>query len=250
VGLTGGIGSGKSTVAAGLARRGAGVVDADAIAREILEPEGAAYQQVVDHFGTGIVAPDGRIDRRALARAAFQDPEALDALNRLTHPVIGAIMAERMDEAAADHDVVVLDIPLLTIATKDRFQFGAIVVVDTPEDVAVARLMEQRGFTEADAWARVRAQISREERRGLADQVLDNRAGREVLEGEIDRLWAWLQDRAATAGAGADSTGPGVAGADSTGPEVAGPGEARAELAGTGRSPIDATGTDGAASSD
>jgi dephospho-CoA kinase len=212
VGLTWGIGSGKSTVAAGLARRGAGVVDADAIARQILEPDGAAYQRVVDHFGPGIVAPDGRIDRPALARAVFHDSEALDALNRLTHPVIGAVMAERMDEAAADHDVVVLDIPLLTIATKDRFEFGAIVVVDTPEDVAVARLMEQRGFTEADAWARVRAQISREERRGLADQVLDNRAGREDLEGEIDRLWAWLQDRAVTAGAGADSAGPDVAG--------------------------------------
>jgi dephospho-CoA kinase len=213
----------------------------------------------VDHFGPGIVAPDGRIDRPALARAVFHDSEALDALNRLTHPVIGAVMAERMDQAAADHDVVVLDIPLLTIATKDRFEFGAIVVVDTPEDVAVARLMEQRGFTEADAWARVRAQISREERRGLADQVLDNRAGREDLEGEIDRLWAWLQERAATAGAGADS-----AGADSAGPDVAGevaspqvaspdaasPDEARADLVGTGRSPMDPAGTDGAAPPD
>jgi dephospho-CoA kinase len=107
-------------------------------------------------------------------------------------------MAERMVEAATDHAIVVLDIPLLTIATKDLFRFGAIIVVDTPEEVAVARLVDQRGFTEPDARARLAAQISRDERRRLADRVIDNRTGREELEAEIDQLWRWLQDRAAT----------------------------------------------------
>ncbi|HET6963573.1 MAG TPA: dephospho-CoA kinase, partial [Acidimicrobiales bacterium] len=189
VGLTGGIGSGKSTVAAGLARRGAAVVDADAISRQIMEPGGAAYGPVVERFGPSILGPDGRIDRPAVAALVFNDPQALAELNALTHPVIGQVMAERMTEAAARAEVVILDIPLLNIATKDRFTFGAIVVVDTPEDLAVERLVAQRGFTEDDARARIAAQISREERRSLADLVLDNSGSREALEAEIDRAW-------------------------------------------------------------
>ena len=200
VGLTGGIGSGKTTVAAGLAARGAAVVDADEISRRILEPDGEAYEAVVDRFGPGVVGDGGRIDRPALAAVVFGDPVALADLNGLTHPVIGKVMAEQMAEAAATHEVVVLDIPLLSIATKDLFQFGAIVVVDTPEDVAVSRLVAQRGFTEDDARARVAAQISRDERRALADLVLVNAGDRDALEAEIDRAWAWLEERAATPG--------------------------------------------------
>lgn len=197
VGLTGGIGSGKSTVASGLAGRGAVVVDADAISREIMEPGGAAYGPVVERFGPSIVGADGRIDRPAVAALVFHDPDALSALNSITHPVIGQVMAERMAEAAARAEIVILDIPLLNIATKDRFTFGAIVVVDTPEDVAVQRLVGQRGFAEEDARARISAQISREERRSLADLVLDNSGSREQLESEIDRAWEWLQGRSA-----------------------------------------------------
>ena len=197
VGLTGGIGSGKSTVAAGLAERGAAVIDADAISREILEPGGPAYQPVVDRFGPGVVRADGTVDRPALAAAVFGDPDALADLNDLTHPVIGRVMGERMLQVASEGRIVVLDIPLLNIATKAQFQFGAVVVVDTPEDLAVARLVEQRGFTETDALARVAAQISREDRCRLADVVLDNHGDRIALEGEIDRVWAWLEERAA-----------------------------------------------------
>jgi dephospho-CoA kinase len=203
VGLTGGIGSGKSTVASGLAARGAAVVDADAISWEIMEPGGRAYDPVVERFGPGIVGPDGRIDRPALAAIVFNDAAALAELNALTHPAIGAVMAERMAAAAADAAIVVLDIPLLNIATRDRFQFSAIVVVDTPEDVAAARLVGQRGFTEDDARARIAAQISREERRSLADFVVDNSGDRDALEAEVDRLWDWL-----TAKAGPDGTRP------------------------------------------
>jgi dephospho-CoA kinase len=197
VGLTGGIGSGKSTVAAGLARRGAAVVDADAISREIMEPGGLAYGPVIERFGPGIVQADGRIDRPALAARVFGDPAALADLNGLTHPAIGQLLAERTEQAAATAAIVVLDIPLLNIATRDRFPFGAIVVVDTPEEVAISRLVEQRGFSEADARARVAAQISRQERRGLADLVIDNRGDRAALEVEIDRAWIWLEERAA-----------------------------------------------------
>jgi dephospho-CoA kinase len=199
VGLTGGIGSGKSTVAAGLSTRGAGVVDADAISREIMEPDGAAFGPVVERFGSSVVGPDGRIDRPAVAARVFSDPAALADLNGITHPIIGRVMAERMAEAAAHSEIVVLDIPLLNIATKDRFTFAAIVVVDTPEDIAVERLVSQRGFSEEDARARRAAQISRQERCALADVVVDNSGTRENLETEIDRAWAWLTARAAEA---------------------------------------------------
>jgi dephospho-CoA kinase len=197
VGLTGGIGSGKSTVAAGLVRRGAAVVDADAISREIMEPGGLAYGPVIERFGPGIVQGDGRIDRPALAALVFGDPAALADLNGLTHPAIGRLMAERTEQAAATAAIVVLDIPLLNIATRDRFQLGAIVVVDAPEEVAISRLVEQRGFTDSDARARVAAQISRQERCGLADLIIDNRGDRAALEAEMDRAWAWLQEQAA-----------------------------------------------------
>ena len=199
VGLTGGIGSGKSTVAAGLAARGAGVVDADAISRQIMEPGGAAFGPVVERFGASVVGPDGRIDRPAVAALVFSDPVALADLNGITHPIIGQVMAERMAAAAAHSEIVVLDIPLLNIATKDLFTFAAIVVVDTPEDIAVERLVTQRAFTEEDARARIAAQISRQERCSLADLVLDNSGTRENLEAEIDRAWAWLTRRAEAA---------------------------------------------------
>ena len=198
VGLTGGIGSGKSTVAAGLSERGAAVVDADAISRQIMEPGGEAYGPVVDHFGPSIVGPDGRIDRPAVAALVFNNPDALKELNDLTHPVIGRVMAEKMAEAASSR-IVVLDIPLLSIATKDRFSFGAIVVVDTPEDLAVQRLVAYRGFTEEDARARIAAQMGRAERRVLADLVIDNSGDRAALEGEVERAWVWLELKAQAA---------------------------------------------------
>jgi dephospho-CoA kinase len=199
VGLTGGIGSGKSTVARGLAQRGAAVVDADRVGREILEPDGAAYQAVVDRFGSGIVRPDRSINRPVLAAAVFGDPAALADLNALTHPVIGRIMAEQAQELGTSHRIVVLDVALLSILTKDLFRLAAIIAVDVPEDVAVARLVRDRGFAEEDAWARVAAQISREDRRQAVDLVLDNSGDEAALEREIDRAWAWLQDRASQA---------------------------------------------------
>lgn len=196
VGLTGGIGSGKSTVAAALAARGAAVVDADAISREIMEPGGLAFGPVVERFGPGILNGDGSVNRPAVASLVFGDPEALAALNAITHPLIGQVMAERMAEGAERSRIVVLDIPLLNIATKDRFTFSAVVVVDAPEEVAVGRLVSQRGFSEEDARARIAAQMSREERRKLADLVIDNSGDRANLDAEIERAWSWLSGRA------------------------------------------------------
>src|ERR1700760_2012768 len=139
--LTGGIGSGKSTVAEAFAKRGAVIVDADAIGREILEPGGLAYQPVIDHFGGTVVRPDGSINRPALAAAVFNDPGALADLNRLTHPVIARVMEDRVAEADEPGRIVILDLALMTIAEKARFQVAAVIVVDTPEEVAVQRLV-------------------------------------------------------------------------------------------------------------
>jgi dephospho-CoA kinase len=196
VALTGGIGSGKSTVAAALREHGAAIVDADAIGREILEPGGASYESVIARFGSGVVGADRRINRGAVAGIVFSDPAALADLNGLTHPAISRIMGERAREAGATHRLVVFDVALLHLAT-DHFDLGAIVVVDVLEDIAVKRLMEHRGFTEGDARARVASQIGRPERIAQADLVIDNSGDRAALEAEVDRAWTWLEERAA-----------------------------------------------------
>jgi dephospho-CoA kinase len=199
IGLTGGIGSGKSTVAGFLADRGAGVVDADAIAREVVEPGGPAYDAVVGRFGRGILAGDGTVDRAALAAVVFSDARALSDLNGITHPVIGAVMSERL--ASLDHaatSVAVAVIPLLRPAHVAALGLSAVVAVDCPTEVAVRRLVGTRGMDEADARARVAAQASREERLALADYVLDNGSTREHLLAGVERLWGWLEGLAGT----------------------------------------------------
>src|SRR5438034_8174350 len=136
-GLTGGIGSGKSTVSELLARHGAVIVDADVIARQVVEPGGPAYQQLVDRFGPDVVMPDGAVDRPALAAVVFNDPAALADLNAIIHPAVGAVIGARLSaEAASDH-VVILDVPLLV--ESKRSSAAAVIVVDCPEEVAVAR---------------------------------------------------------------------------------------------------------------
>ena len=192
VGLTGGIGSGKSTVSGLLAQRGAAIIDADLIAREVVEPGGLAYAGVIERFGPGIVTADGTIDRPKLAEVVFADPDARRDLNGLTHPAVGAVMAERLAAHRDTGDIVVLDIPLLAEGGRDRYGLAGVIVVDTPVDVAVRRLVDHRGFTEADARARVAAQVTREARRAIADVVIDNAGSLADLEAEVDRAWAWL----------------------------------------------------------
>lgn len=197
MGLTGGIGSGKSTVADLLVERGAVLIDADRIAREVVEPGGPAYGPLVDRFGPGILAPDGTIDRPALAAVAFADADALGALNAITHPAIGAVMTERRAAQAGTDHVVVLDVPLLKPAHRALLELDVVVVVDCPVHVALARLVEQRGMDEADAKARIAAQMTREERLEGADFVIDNGGERGALEAEVARVWAALEARAA-----------------------------------------------------
>lgn len=195
LGLTGGMGSGKSTVAALLVERGAVVIDADRIAREVVAPGGAAYQPLIDTFGPGIVAADGTIDRAALAAVAFASPESLADLNAITHPAISVVMLERRDaEKDTDH-VVVLDIPLLKTIHRELLALEAVIVVDTPVDLALARLVEQRGFTREDAEARMAAQPSRDDRREGADYLIDNSSDREHLVAEVDRVWREIAAR-------------------------------------------------------
>ena len=195
--VTGGIGSGKSTVSARLAARGAPVVDADLVAREVVAPGGPAHQPLLERFGPGIRAADGTLDRPALAAIAFNDPAALADLNAITHPAIGAEVLRRLQALEAHRGPVVLDIPLLDASTIALYRPRALIVVDTPEDVAVDRLVSHRGFSEADARARVAAQSSRAERRALLElvefgTVVDNSGGQAALEGAVDAVWRWL----------------------------------------------------------
>jgi dephospho-CoA kinase len=192
VGLTGGIGSGKSAVADLLVQHGAVLIDADQVAREVVAPGGPAYQPLIDRFGPGIVAADGTIDRPALAAVAFADEESRLALNAITHPAIGVAMIQARDAHEGTDDIVVLAIPLLTAAHRETVKLHKVVVVDAPTDVALERLLSQRGFDRADAEARIRSQISREERAKDADYVLDNSGDRDALEAQVDALWAWL----------------------------------------------------------
>lgn len=194
VGLTGGIGAGKSTVSAGLAARGAVVIDADAIVRELQAPGQPVLDAMVERFGPGILHDDGTLDRQAVADLVFGDDESLADLNAIVHPAVAAEIARRLEaEAGTDH-VVVLDVPLLV--ESGRNDLAGVIVVDTDPEVAVRRLVEQRGFTESDARARIARQASREERLARADLVIDNNGDRAALEAEIDRAWAWIRSLA------------------------------------------------------
>lgn len=209
IGLTGGIGSGKSAVSALLAGYGAAVVDADEIAREVVVPGCPAYDHLVARFGKEVLAPDGTIDRAALAAVAFADPAALHDLNAITHPAIGLMMAERLGALAARGDaaVAVAVIPLLGRRHVDALGLEAVVVVDCPPEVAVDRLVRLRGMPEADARARLAAQASRRERLALADYVVDNSGSLEELAGRAAALWAWLGKMPHARAAGDGETG-------------------------------------------
>jgi len=187
IGLTGGIGSGKSTVAALLAARGAVVVDADRIAREVVEPGTPGLAAVVGAFGPGVLTPDGALDRAALASVVFADPEARARLDGIVHPLVRARAQEVV--ARADPDaVVVQDVPLL-VETGQAGQYDLVLVVEADLETRVARLA-QRGLGEDDARARIAAQATDEQRRAVADVVLDNSGDPDALAGQVARFWA------------------------------------------------------------
>ena len=201
VGLTGGIGSGKTYVGARLVERGAVLIDADVLAREVVEPGRPAYGRVVERFGSEVVAPDGKLDRAAIAAIVFNDAQALADLNAIVHPEVGVEIAARLaTESAGDH-VVVLDIPLLVEAgNAERYPFDGVLVVDAPVDLVLDRLVSVRGMERADAEARIANQASREERIRAADFVIMNMGSFEELDEMVARAWAWIEGLQAEAG--------------------------------------------------
>jgi dephospho-CoA kinase len=188
LGLTGGIGSGKSTVSARLAHHGAIVIDYDQLARDAVAVGTPALAAIAERFGADVMAPDGTLDRPALGSVVFGDDTARADLEAITHPAI-VELAVRQEATVPDDGVVVHDHPLLVEMGMAAF-CDLVVVVDAPEDLQVERLVSLRGMSEADARARMAAQASRDERLAEADVVLDNTGSIADLEARVDELWA------------------------------------------------------------
>jgi dephospho-CoA kinase len=193
VGLTGSIGSGKSAVSSRLADRGAVVVDSDLLAREALAPGTDGLREVVAAFGT-VLDGDGALDRAALGEVVFADEAGRRRLEAIVHPRVRARAAE-LEAAAGADAVVVHDVPLL-VETGQADSYDLVVVVDVPEELAVRRLVEQRGMTSEAALARLRAQAGREERTAAADVVIPNFGTLEELDHRVEQLWGQLTRRA------------------------------------------------------
>ena len=189
IGLTGGIGSGKSTVSSLLAKHGAVIIDADAITRELQAPGAPLLTVLAERFGSHIIGADGSLIREELAKIAFGDPEALKDLNKIVHPAVANEMDRRMAEVRNTDKVVILDIPLL--AENPRKGLCGVVVVDVPVEIAVSRLVEFRGMNEDDAKARIAKQASRDDRLKIADQVIDNSGDMNTLSAQVDSVWTW-----------------------------------------------------------
>lgn len=195
VGLTGGIGAGKSEVSRLLVGYGAVLIDADRIAREVVAPGTPGLAAVVDAFGTGILHADGTLDRPALGAMVFADADRLAALNAIVHPLVGARSAE-LERAAGPDAVVIHDVPLLTENGLAPL-YDLVVVVDATPETQLDRLVRLRGMTEADARARMAAQATREERRAVADLIVDNDGPLEALEPRVREVWDELTRRTA-----------------------------------------------------
>lgn len=195
--LTGGIGSGKSTASAHFGRLGAVVVDVDRIGREVAEVGGLAHEALVARFGPSIVR-DGALDRAALAAQVFGHPDALADLNAISHPAINRVLRAEVERAAADAVVLFDQAVLVESAVLGRWGDGGtpadgyqqVIVVETPVELRVQRLIGQRGMAEADARARIASQVSDAERRAVARWVIDNRGDEAALAGEVERVWA------------------------------------------------------------
>lgn len=197
IALTGGIGSGKSTVADAFVERGAALIDADQIVAELQRPGQPVFAAMVKRWGSRIVATDGTLNRSAVADIAFGDGDELKALTEIVHPALYAEINRRRGLLAGRDGVTVLDLPLLVgadgISIADQFGgFAGIVVVDAAEELAVERLAKSRGFSEADARARIANQASREARKAAADWVIDNSGDVAELERHIERAWEWI----------------------------------------------------------
>jgi len=191
IGLTGGIGSGKSEVARLLTNRGAILIDADLIVRELQRPGAEVYLKMVELFGPEVVASDKSLDRAAIATRVFSDSNLLKTLNELIHPIVRRVMNERIESFRETDKVVVLDIPLLV--ENPREGLDGVLVVDLDVDLALGRLVQQRNMSVEDAKARIAKQATREQRLAIADHVIDNSGDRTQLEEKVETAWSWIQ---------------------------------------------------------
>lgn len=198
VGLTGGIGAGKSTVSEMLAAEGAAIVDADQIARDLQAPGSPVLDRMAERFGAHIIREDGSLDRAAVAAIVFNDADALKDLNGIVHPAMQDEIQRQIEAHRGTDRVVVLDFPLL--AENPRKGLAATVVVDIDPEIAVKRLVTGRGMDEADARARISSQIAREDRLAIATHVIDNGGDQAALRRRVDEVWAELVALADTSG--------------------------------------------------
>ncbi|WP_317442754.1 dephospho-CoA kinase [Streptomyces collinus] len=212
VGLTGGIGAGKSEVSRLLVEHGAVLIDADRIAREVVAPGTPGLTAVVEAFGPDILTPDGSLDRPKLGSIVFADPQQLATLNAIVHPLVGTRSRE-LEDTAADDAVVIHDVPLLTENGLAPL-YDLVIVVDTSPETQLDRLVRRRGMTEHDARARMAAQATREQRREIADIVIDNDVPLDTLRKRVAEVWDHLARRAQEPRPAPGETGP----ADSPGP--------------------------------
>ncbi|MFD4023535.1 dephospho-CoA kinase [Streptomyces sp. NPDC058576] len=195
VGLTGGIGAGKSEVSRLLVEHGAVLIDSDRISREVVEPGTPGLASVVEEFGPGVLTAEGTLDRPALGAVVFADADRRAALNAIVHPLVGARAAE-LERAAPEDAVVIHDVPLLAENGLAPF-YDLVVVVDASAETQLDRLVRLRGMTESDARARMAAQATREQRRAVADLIVDNDGPREALDAQVREVWEELVRRAA-----------------------------------------------------
>jgi dephospho-CoA kinase len=191
IGLTGGIGSGKSTVSAGLVKRGAVLVDADAIVRDLQKPGKPVFKKMVERWGEKIITNEGELDRQAVADIVFKDAEELAALNEIVHPLVREEIANQREKYIKGNAPIILDIPLLIESGYENL--SGIIVVDLHTEEAVERLVKYRGFSREDALNRISSQVDREERLSKADFVIDNNGDLDSLENEIDKVWSWIK---------------------------------------------------------
>jgi dephospho-CoA kinase len=192
VALTGGIGAGKSSASAVLEAKGAVLVDADRVAKDLQRAGEPGFVAMVDKFGDDIVGPDGELDRPKIAAMVFADKDKLAELNTIMFPLIGLSINERILANKDTDNVVLLDIPLLG-ASGNAYEVKGTIVVDCPVEVALDRLVTSRGMDAEDAARRIAAQITREERLELADFVIDNAGSADDLAAAVDACWAWIQ---------------------------------------------------------